>query len=147
MRTAFAFLVVLLLGACAASSPTNSPAAGNMFLVRQTAKTPDQAIDALKEYAQAQKWVFLGANKVKGGELALVKVCIPAVGAAVWNADLSLSAMLPCGNLAVYQKAGRTEISMLDPRYMTLLSSHPEVARASSMAGPLLTQMLDAAAK
>ena len=26
--------------------------------------------------------------------------------------------MLPCGNVAVYQKGGRTEIAMLDPRYM-----------------------------
>lgn len=147
MRITFAFLVVSLLGACAAQSPTGSSPGSNMFLVRQTAKTPDQAIDAIKEYAQAQKWAFVGATKVKGGELALVKVCIPAVGAAVWNADLSLSAMLPCGNLAVYQKAGRTEISMLDPRYMTLLSSRPEVARASGLAGPLLTQMLDAAAR
>lgn len=101
MRFAVAFLALGLSAGCATrmSAPvTGAPAAGltNMILVRQTSKTPDQAVDAI---------------------------------------------------LAVYQKAGRTEISMLDARYMSMASSHPEVARASAMAGPALTQMLDAVAK
>ena len=60
---------------------------------------------------------------------------------------VAVAALLPCGNLAVYRKAGRTEISMLDPRYIVAASARPEVARASDMARPLLTQMLDSITK
>jgi hypothetical protein len=118
-----------------------------MILVRHTSNTPDQAVEAIKAYAEANKWVYLGSNKVKQGEVTFVKVCIPAVGAIMWGIGLEMSALLPCGNVAVYRKGGLTEISMLDPRYMSVLVPHPEAARASAMAGPLLTQMLDSAAK
>ncbi len=47
----------------------------------------------------------------------------------IWDVGLDLSALLPCGNLSVYQKNGRTEISMLDPRYMQVLYPHPQVER------------------
>lgn len=151
MRIASAVLICAMLSGCAMhrASPPPSAAAGpgNMIMVRQTAKTPDQAVDAVKAYTEANKWVYVGATKTKQGEVTLVKVCIPAVAAIVWAVGLETSAMLPCGNVAVYQKAGRTEIAMLDPRYMAVLMPHPEVSRASAMAGPLLTQMLDTAAK
>lgn len=155
MRILLAVLLGASLSGCAMhamhhpgqGAAASAPATQNMILVRQTSKTPDQAVDAIKSYAEANKWVYLGANKVKQGEVTLVKVCIPAVGAVVWTVGLELGALLPCGNLAVYQKAGRTEISMLDPRYMSIVVSHPEVTRASAMAGPLLTQMLDHVAK
>jgi hypothetical protein len=144
-------LAVTTLCACT-SAPLATPAASatapaDMIMVRQTAKTPDQAVDAIKSYAESQKWAYLGANKVKNGEVTLVKVCIPAVGAVVWTAGLEHSALLPCGNVAVYQKGGRTEIAMLDPRYMGVLSPRPELARAGDMARPLLTQMLETAAR
>jgi hypothetical protein len=144
-------LAVTTLCACT-SAPPATPAASatapaDMIMVRQTAKTPDQAVDAIKSYAESQKWAYLGANKVKNGEVTLVKVCIPAVGAVVWTAGLEHSALLPCGNVAVYQKGGRTEIAMLDPRYMGVLSPRPELARAGDMARPLLTQMLETAAR
>ncbi len=101
----------------------------------------------MKAYADEKKWVYLGANKVKQGQLTLVKVCIPAVGAKVWSAGLELSALLPCGNLAVYENAGKTDISMLDPHYMQVLYPSAEVKEASAMAAPLLTEMLDSVAK
>jgi hypothetical protein len=128
--------------------PAQSPRPGpDMVLVRQTTKTADQVSDAVKAYAEGKKWVYLGANKVKKGEVTLVKVCIPAVGQLVWDVGLELSALLPCGNLGVYQKGGRTEISMLDPRYMQVLYPHPQVEKASAMAATQLTEMLDAVAK
>lgn len=151
MRTAGAVLIgATLLAGCAMQRPPPPAAAagpGNMIMVRQTAKTPDQAVDAVKAYTEANKWVYVGATKTKQGEVTLVKICVPAVAAIVWAVGLETSAMLPCGNVAVYQKAGRTEIAMLDPRYMAVLMPHPEVSRASALAGPLLTQMLDAVAK
>ncbi len=119
----------------------------DMILVRPTKKTPDQVADAVKAYAEKNSWVFLGANKVKKGEITLVKVCIPAVGQTIWGVGLELSALLPCGNLSVYQKEGRTEISMLDPRYMQVLYPHPEVEKASEAATTQLTAMLDSVAK
>lgn len=84
---------------------------------------------------------------MKKGEVTLVKVCIPAVGQMIWSVGLELSALLPCGNVAVYQGKGRTEVSMLDPRYMQLLYPHPEVEKASAAATLDLTAMLDAVAK
>ena len=47
----------------------------------------------------------------------------------------------------MYQNHGKTEISMLDPRYMQVLYPHPEVEKASAVATPLLTEMLEAVAK
>ena len=153
MKVAFATLACCFLSSCAmhgapfASTPSAGTHTANMILVRQSTKSSDQVVDAIKAYAESQKWAYLGANKVKGGEVTLVKVCIPAVGGMVWGAGLEYSALLPCGNLAVYQKAGRTEVSMLDPRYMGAVAPRAETTRAGEMALPLLTQMLDSAAK
>ena len=152
MRTPIALLVAGVLAGCASQAP--GPVAGGLnpgalFILRQTSKTPDQVVDAVRNYAEANKWVYMGMNRVKPpqGEVTMVKVCIPAVGAIMWPLGLQTSAMLPCGNLGVYQKGGATEISLLDPRYMSVLMPHPEVQRASAMATPLLTQMLDSVAK
>ncbi len=129
------------------SAPSVPKPGKQMILVRHTTKTPDQVADAVKAYVDEKKWVYLGANKVKQGQVTLVKVCIPAVGAKVWSVGLELSALLPCGNLAVYENAGKTDISMLDPHFMQVLYPSPEVKEASAMAAPLLTEMLDSVAK
>ena len=124
------------------------PAPGpGMVLVKPTAKTPDQVVDAIKAYAEEKKWMFMGANKAKKGEVTMVKVCIPAVGQVLWPVGLHLSALLPCGNVGVYQSKGQTEISMLHPSYMQILYPHPQVEKAVGLATPLLTDMLEAVAK
>jgi hypothetical protein len=56
---------------------------------------------------------------------------------------LQLSALLPCGNLGVYQKNGVTKISALHPRYMSVLYPDPALEQAGAVATPLLTAMLD----
>jgi hypothetical protein len=119
----------------------------DMFLVRSTTKTPEAVVEAVKAYSEQRKWLYLGANKVKQGEVTLVKICIPEVGQLIWPVGLNLSARLPCGNLGVYQKDGKTEISLLHPRYMQVLYPHPAVEKASATAYPLLTEMLDAVVK
>lgn len=118
-----------------------------MFLLRSTTRTPDEVVEAIQAYAEARKWPYLGADKVKQGEVTLVKICIPEVGKQLWPVGLHLSAMLPCGNIGVYLKDGRTEISLLHPRYMQVLHPDPAVEKASSMAAPMLIEMLDAVAK
>lgn len=150
MRLAANVAVGVLAVAAAGCATTAPPAVTpNLIIVRQTAKTPDQVVESIKAFAELKKWVYMGATKVKPpqGEVTMVKVCIPALGAVIWPLGLQMSAMLPCGNFGVYQKADRTEISMLDARYMQILVPHPEVVRASAIAKPLLDEMLEAVAK
>ncbi len=118
-----------------------------MFLIRSTAKTPEAVVEAVKAYSEQKKWQYLGASKVSQGQVTLVKICIPEVGQLLWPVGLHLSAMLPCGNLGVYQKEGKTEISLLHARYMQVLYPHPAIEKASAIAQPLLIEMLDAVAK
>ena len=118
-----------------------------MILVRPTTLAPNEVVDAVKAYAEGKKWLYLGASKAKQGEVTMVKVCIPQVGQLLWPLGLQISAILPCGNLGVYQKQGRTEISMLHPAFMQILYPDPAVEKAVSVATPLLIEMLEAVAK
>jgi hypothetical protein len=117
-----------------------------IFIIRTTDKPPAAAVDAIEAYVREHKWIYLGANKVKMGQVTLVKVCIPEVGNLVWPLGLQLSALLPCGNLGVYEKDGVTEISTLHPRYMSILYPDPALEQAGAVAAPLLSAMLDAVA-
>lgn len=145
--------IVYRLAVCGAllwsSTLSMSAAAQDLFVVRPTARTPEEVVEAIKAYADGKKWVFTGASKVKPpqGEVTFVKVCIPEVGRLLWPLGLHISAMLPCGNFGIYQKGGKTEISMLHPRYMQMLYPHPEVEKASAVATPLFMDMLDKVAK
>lgn len=114
------------------------------FMVRTTAKAPEEVVAAIKTYSEQKKWQYLGESKVKKGEVRLVKICMPEIGQLIWPVDLQLSAMLPCGNVGVYQKAGVTEISVLHPRYLYVLYPHTSTQRAGELAHPMLTEMLDA---
>jgi uncharacterized protein (DUF302 family) len=119
----------------------------DLFMLRTTSKSIDMVVEAIKSHSEKKKWQYLGASKVKNGEVTLVKICMPAVGQQVWPQGLHLSALLPCGNVAVYAKDGATQISVLHPRYMHLLHPTPEMEKASATALPLITEMLDALAK
>jgi hypothetical protein len=119
----------------------------DIFIVRTTSKTPDAIVAAIKSHSEQQKWEYLGESKVKKGEVTLVKICIPAVGQLLWPVGLQLSALLPCGNVGIYQKGTATEISVLHPRYMHTLYPNPATERASAVAQPLLIEMLDAVTK
>lgn len=128
---------------------SHAQAAEDMILVRSSMKSPDEVADAIKTYAEGKKWVYMGANKVKPvqGEVTFVKVCIPEVGMLLWPLGLHLSAILPCGNFGVYKNEGKTEISMLHPRYMQMLYPHPSVEKASAIVTPLFIEMLESVVK
>lgn len=143
MRTATGIAAIVL----ALSTVTGVEAADDIFLLASTGKSPDAVVEAVKAYATERDWRYIGDSKVKQGEVTLVKFCIPEVGRAVWPAGLRLSALLPCGNLGVYETAEATEISLLHPRYMALLFPDPATKRASEIALPLLTGMLEAVAE
>ncbi|HEY0662774.1 MAG TPA: DUF302 domain-containing protein [Lysobacter sp.] len=150
MKACFLFLLAALAAGCASSpasvgaEPAGKP--HDIFMLRSTAKSPEAVVEAIQSYAEEKKWNYLGADKVKQGQVTLVKICIPEVGQQLWPLGLQISAMLPCGNLGVYQKDGRTEISLLHPRYMQLLYPDPAVEKASATAEPLLIDMLDVVA-
>lgn len=144
-------LRLLVCGALVVTTLTSvaqipSPGA-DMLLVKSTAKEPNEVVDAIKAYSEQKNWQFIGANMVKNGEVTLVKVCIPQVGKVLWPLGLQISAMLPCGNVGVYQEQGETKISMLHPAYMQVLYPHAEVEKAVKIATPLLLDMLESIAK
>jgi len=145
MRTIISFILASIF----IVTSTYALAGDDMILVRSSANSPDEVIDAIKTYAEGKKWVYMGANKVKPvqGEVALVKVCIPEVAKLLWPLGLQVSAILPCGNFGVYKKEGKTEIAMLHPRYMQMLYPHPDVEKASAIAAPLFIDMLESVTK
>ena len=141
-------LSVLLALALAAPVMGADPQPGpGMIVTRDTTRSVEEVADALKIYSAEHQWQLVGDAKVKKGEVRLVKVCIPAVGKALWPAGLQMSALLPCGNVGIYRKAGKTEISMLHPAYMEVLYPSAEAKKAVKVATPLLMDMLDAVAK
>lgn len=149
MKTLISRLLVCTLFAAAplaGFAQTPKPGA-EMIQVRSTTKTVDQVVAAVKAHAEAKKWLYMGESKAKQGEVTMVKVCIPEVGKLLWPVGLELSALLPCGNIGVYQKQGQTHISMLHPSYMQVIYPHPEVEKAVGVATPLLAEMLEAVAK
>lgn len=126
--------------------PLAAAAQSDIIVLRPSAKAPAEVVEAIKAHVEAKKWVFMGAHTVKPkqGEVTLVKLCIPQVGAALWPVGLHVSALLPCGNIGVYAKQGGTEVAMLHPRYMHLLMPNAEVDSAVALATPQLLEMLDA---
>ena len=141
-------LIAALLSGSALSALAQAPAPGpSLILVRSTDLAPEDVVEAIKAHSDAKKWLYMGATKAKQGEVTMVKICIPQVGQILWPVGLQLSALLPCGNLGVYQKAGKTEVSMLHPAYMQLLYPHPAVDRAVALATPLMLDLLEAIVK
>ena len=143
MRIIISTFVMLL--ALAATAQAENP--NDIFIVRTTQRVPDAVVAAMKTYSEQKKWQFLGASKVKKGQVTLVKICIPEVGRIIWPIGLQLSALLPCGNAGIYRKGKITEISLLHPRYMHILYPDPATAQASTVAKSLLTEMLDTITK
>jgi len=51
-------------------------------------------------------------------------------------------AMMPCGQLALYQENGQSTLSMLDRSFMTTLYPHPRLEDAVNTARPAFAEML-----
>ena len=139
---AFGLLIVTLTPQLPAN-PAKAQDKADILIIKSTAKSPEAVVEAVKTYSKRMKWRYIGDSKVKQGKVVLLKICIPEVGRAVWPAGLKLSALLPCGNLGIYRNGSTTEISMLHPRYMHVLYPHPATEKASVIALPLLTGMLE----
>lgn len=142
--------LVVCLGTAASLAPgpcghVSAQAPNDMFIIKSTSKEPDAVVAAIKAHSEQKKWQYLGDSKIKQGQITLVKICIPEVGQVLWPAGSHLSAMLPCGNIGIYKKDARTEVSVLHPRYMHVLYPDPATERASAIAQPLLAALLEAA--
>lgn len=143
MRQTVAAIGSLLVvwGVLAATALAGEP--NDMFIIRSSQKAPDEVVAQIERYAKDKKWVFLGSNKVKKGQLRLVKICINAAGKELWKAGLHVSAMAPCGNVGVYKEKGMTQVSLLHPRFMHMIYPDPNVKKAVEISSPLLINMMD----
>ena len=128
-------------------SGTVAAADDGLFIIKSSHKAPDDIVAAIKSYAEQKKWIYLGSNKVKEGEVTLVKVCIRSAGKYVWKAGMEYSAMLPCGNLSVYKKEGVTQISLLNPDFMNRLHPDPDLKKLGEETLPEFETMLTAVVK
>ena len=149
-RSTLVTLVFLVLGALAGcstgmSARTATPNAN--FMLRTTAKGPDAVVFDIKSYVLERKWLYLAEFKLKNGEVTVVKLCVPSASKDIWAAGLHVSALLPCGHIGVYQEGGATQLSMLDPRFMSRLNPDPNLEKAGDDLYPLLSTMLDAVSK
>ena len=141
-RTIAGILALMTLSAAAVAQ---TEPARDFIVVRTSDRSVAQVIEAAEAHIKAKSYQNLGVNVVKPpqGEVTFVKFCMPSVGRQLWAVDLKLSAILPCGNIGVYQRNGKTEVSMLHPAYMTALYTDAAVANAGVTAEPLLMEMLD----
>lgn len=119
-----------------------------MILTRTTSQSVDEVVKAIEAYSDQHDWFFMGADKLLGGKITLVKTCIPEVGPKVWSQDLKYTALLPCGNVSIYTNAqGKTEMAVLSGRYLHALAPTPEMKKASDALEPLLVDLLRSIAK
>ncbi|QKT03361.1 DUF302 domain-containing protein [Ectothiorhodospiraceae bacterium 2226] len=115
-----------------------------LFIVHEVAGSPAELAARIQQYATAQEdWIFLAEFPLKGGELTAVKICYLPIGEDIFAAGLHVGAMMPCGHIAVYEEDGTTRMSMLHPRFMTVLHPDPNLARAVERAEPAFEAMLD----
>jgi hypothetical protein len=121
--------------------------AKDMFWVRVVDKSPEETVAAIRSYTEARNWLYLAEFKIRGGKVTAIKICYPAIGPDIFAAGDHVAAMMPCGNLAVYQNDGRTVISMLHPKFMSALAPHEGVNKAVREVTPLFETMLETVSK
>ncbi len=135
---AFTFgFVLLMLGLV----PAGAGAPNDMFWVRSTPKSPEQVVAAIKGYVEAKKWLYLAEFKIKGGQVTAVKICYPPISNDIFAAGMHVAAMMPCGHIAVYDEGG-TKISMLHPKFATVIYPDKNLEKAMREVTPLFAAML-----
>lgn len=139
-------LIPLLCAALLALARPAAAAEPNaMFLIRDTTRSADEVVAAVKAYVKSQDWVYVNDASLKG--VVFVKFCVPEMARDIFAAGDHMAALLPCGSMAVYRKGGRTQISMLHPAYMNAIQPDPSLERAARTGLPLFNALLDAVAK
>lgn len=142
MKTLVLLLCALFL---ALTRPAVAGEPNAMFLMRDTDRTPDEVVAAVKAHAKRQDWVYVNDASLKG--VVFVKFCVPEMAKDIFAAGDHVAALLPCGSMAVYRKGGRTQISMLHPGYMNAIYPDPRLERAAQTGLPLFNALLDEVVK
>lgn len=134
--------ILACLSMAAAISVPGISLGNDLFVTRTALHEPARLHQAVRDYAKARNWVYVGDNLLKKGEVIQVRLCIAEAASDIWTAGMHVAAMLPCGHFAIYREDGRTRITMLHPSYMTRLDPSPVVARlAENVAGPFLAML------
>lgn len=144
MNNAMKHAVAALFLICATTLPVVAVAGelNDMFMIRDTQRTPEEVVSAIESYVENNKWLYLAEFKLKGGEVTAVKICYPPIGSDIVAAGMHVMAMMPCGHIAVYEEEGNTRISMLHPKFMTALYPDPNLEKAVSTVTPQFEAML-----
>jgi hypothetical protein len=130
-------IAALSVAGCATPAPPQE-----IYLTRSTAKSPADLHQAIRQYVSQKGWLYIGDNKLKGGEIMQVRICDPKAAANIWKAGMQVSAMMPCGHMSIYQEGGATKVTMLHPRFLTVLDPHPAVQElADAVSGPYVLMM------
>lgn len=130
---------ILIVSAPSAGAETN-----DHFIVRDSTTPVDEVVDRIKRFAtEDEDWIFLSSFGLKGGEVAAVKICYLPIGKDIFAAGMHVAAMLPCGHMALYEKDGRTHLTVLHPKFMTTLNPDPNLERAVAKATPAFERMLE----
>ena len=138
LRPAFV-VIAASIGLAGCATP---PSRDNLFVTRTTTKSPADVHQSIRQYVTQKGWLYINDNKLKRGEITQVRICDPKAAANVWNAGLQISAMMPCGHMSIYQEGGATKLTMLHPRFLTMLDPHPAVKElADAVSGPFLLMM------
>lgn len=141
-RGRFGALVVaataLALAGCASAPPRQE-----LFVTRTTTKTPAELHQSIRQYVAQKGWLYINDNKIKGGEITQVRICDAKAAANIWKAGMQVSAMMPCGHMSIYQDGGATKVTLLHPRFMTMLDPHPAVKELADAVTDPYIRMLD----
>lgn len=131
-------------GALALAAGQASAQDSELFIVRDLAQSPDEAVAAVREYAEAHEdWLYMAEFGLAGGQVTAVKICYAPLGRDLVAAGWHVMAMMPCGHLAFYEEDGQSRLSMLDLEFMTELYPDENLERAVEKGNPAFANLLD----
>lgn len=141
MNTILKTLSVAALAALASASAATAEVSEH-FIIHQLDQTPQEAATLIRDFiAMNDDWSLNGEFEMMGGAAVGMKICFNAMRGHVVAAGLHNLAMMPCGNIAVYEEDGQSYLSMLDVGYLTTLSPHPELEKGVALARPAYAAM------
>lgn len=130
----------LLIGAGAATAQEK-----DLLVVRDLSQSPDEAVAAVRDYAEDHDdWLYMAEFGLAGGLVTAVKICYAPLGPDIVAAGLHVMAMMPCGHLAFYEEDGQSRMSMLDLDFLTVLHPDPNLEEAVRNGKPAFDELLDA---
>jgi len=126
------------------SAPSSGAEPNDHFIVRDSTTPVEEMVERIERFAtEDEDWIFLSSFGLKGGEVTAVKICYLPIGKDIFAAGMHVAAMLPCGHMALYEKDGRTHLTVLHPKFMTTLNPDPNLERAVAKAAPAFERMLE----